>query len=122
MGDDFIKKKTQNYRRQAEKIHAQEFGQSGVSSGAPERTAYVFRFQCPGVDPMRGEEIWLADVPGKPGVRVMQGTNTIGEVDAAGSTKFRALIAENKTAGGFVPGVIAGEKDVAGYAKAKISL
>ena len=122
MGDDFIKKKTQNYRHQAEKVHAQEFGQAGVSSSAPERISYVFRFQSPGVEPKRGEEIWLADVPGKTGVRVMQGTNTIGEVDAAGSAKFRALVAEDKTSGGFVPGVVAGEKDVAGFAKAKITL
>jgi hypothetical protein len=121
MGDDFIKKKSQSYRRQAEKVYAQEFQQAGVSAAAPERISYVFRFQAPGVEVARGEEIWMADVPGKAGVRVMQGSTTIGEVDAAGSAKFRALIVENKTVGGFVPGTVVGEKDAAGFAKAKVT-
>lgn len=122
MGDDFIQKKTQSYRRQAEKVHAQEFNQLGVSASAPERVSYVVRFQSPGVELARGEAIMLADVPGKTGVRVMQGSNTIGEVDAAGSAKLRALMAANKTSGGFLPGVVVGEKDIAGFAKAKVTL
>lgn len=54
----------------------------------------------------------------------VQITNTIASRHATNAFCVTGTnpIAENKTAGGFVPGVIAGEKDVAGYAKAKINL
>jgi hypothetical protein len=122
MGDEFIKKKSKSYRRQAEKVHAEDFNQSGIFTVVPERTSYVFRFKAPGVEPQPGEEIWLADVPGKACVRVLQGTTTIGEVDNAGSAKLRELIGEHEGSGGVLPGVVVSGKDVAGYAKAKVSL
>jgi hypothetical protein len=122
MGDEFIKKKTQSYKHQAEKIHAEEFSQTGVFTDLPEETTYAFRFKSPGIEPQLGDEIWLADIPGKTGVRVMLGTTTIGEVDGAGSTKLREIMAENAASGGVLPGVVVGEKDVSGYAKAKVSL
>lgn len=122
MGDDFIEKKAKSYRRQAEKVHAQEFNQAGVSASAPERVSYVVRFQAPGVELKVGEAITLANVPGKAGIRVMLGSTNIGEVDAAGSTKLRDLMAANKACGGFLPGVVVSEKDIAGFAKAKVTL
>lgn len=122
MGDDFIKIKAKSYRRQAEKVHAEEFNRRGVLSLLPDSTSYVVRFKAPGVDVQPGAEILLADVPGKAGVRVMEGTTMIGEVDAAGSSKLRELLAKNKSAGGILPGVVVSTKDVAGYAKAKVSL
>jgi len=122
MGDEFIKKKTQSYKHQAEKIHAEDFNQTGVFATLPEETTYAFRFKAPGVEPQLGDEVWLADIPGKTGVRVMLGTTTIGEVDPAGSTKLRELMAENSACGGVLPGVVVGAKDISGYAKAKVSL
>lgn len=122
MGDDFIKKKSQSFKRQAEKVHAQDFNQGGVFTAAPEKTTYVFRFKAPSVEPQPGDEIWLADVPGKAGVRVMHGTTTIGEVDAVGSDRLRKLIAENESTGGVLPGIVVGAKDIAGFAKAKVRL
>jgi len=122
MGDEFIKTQSQSYRRQAEKIHAEEFNQRGIFFEVPERTNYVFRFNAPGVEPQPGEQVWLADVPGKQGVRVMLGTTTIGEVDTVGSAKLRTLFADNENCGGILPGVIVQIKDLAGYAKAKVSL
>lgn len=122
MGDDFIFEQTQAYRRQAEKVHEQEFNQSGVFTVVPEETSYVFRFKAPNANPQVGDEIWLADLPGKDGVRVLFGTITIGEVDAAGSTKLRKLMGGGDDGGGVLPGVVVSQKDIAGYAKAKVSL
>jgi len=121
MGDEFIKTKSKSYKRRAEKLHAEEFGQRGISAGAPEKTTYVVRFTAPSVTPSPGDAIWLADIPGKAGVRVMHETTVIGEVDGPGSTKLRAVMAANPACSGMLPGVVAHAKDVSGYAKAKIN-
>lgn len=122
MGDDFINNRNTTYKRQNEKVHAEEYKQLGISLLADEKTSYVFRFRSPGVELEIGEEICLADVPEKERVRVMQGAVMIGELDAAGSAKLRELFAEHECLGGFVTASVTAKKDISGYAKAKLAL
>ena len=122
MGDDFINSLTTSFRRKAEKIHDQEFNQCGIFTVIPEETCYVVRFRAPNATPKLNDEVWLADIPGKDGIRVLHNLTPIGEVDAAGSIRLRKLLADKAACGGVLPGVIVSEKDIAGYSKAKVSL
>jgi len=122
MGDEFIQKKNQSFKHQAEKIHAEEFESVSVFSRNPEEAHRLVRFRCPSGDPLPGEVVYFADVPGKDKVRVMLGTVLLGDTDAAGSAEVRAILAKHPELHGILPGKVATAKDLAGYCKAQLGV
>ena len=120
MGDDFIQKKNQSFKHQAEKMHSEEFGSVSLFDAVPEEARRLVRFRCPSGDPAVGEVVAFVDVPGKDKVRVMLGTAMIGEADATSSKEVRTLLAEHPNLHGILPAQIVASKDIAGYCKAQL--
>lgn len=120
MGDDFIQKKNQSFKHQAEKMHDEEFGSVTLFDAVPEEARRLVRFRCPSGNPTVGEFIAFVDVPGKDKVRVMLGTAMIGEADAASSKEVRSLLAEHPSLHGILPAQVVASKDISGFCKAQL--
>lgn len=119
MGDDFIQKKNQSFKHQAERLHAEEFGSVSLFDAAPEEARRLLRFRCPEENPVIGEFVAFVDVPGKERVRVMLDTTMIGEADAASTHEVRSILAAHPNLHGVLPGRVVSEKDIAGFCKAE---